>query len=230
MLLTKRSQKKFLQNPIVVPNRRIKLASVAGAKLLLLGIMISLLTHFRAMGSNVVAWGAGTNVASPPGYNNYGQSMVPATLTNAIGVAGGWRHSLALLQNGKLKGWGDDTLSQIDSPSGSNYIAVSCGRLHSLALKSDGTVAAFGDDFYGQVDVPTNLVNAISISAGFYHSLALTSEGKVVAWGMSTNDTSIGTDPNYGQTRIPGSLSNVVAISGGGWHNLALKANGTVQG
>src|SRR5205085_1197918 len=86
------------------------------------------------------------------------------------------------------------------------------------------------DDFYGQVDVPTNLVNAVSISAGFYHSLALTSDGKVIAWGMSTNDTSIGTDPNYGQTRIPGSLSNVVAISAGGWHNLALTADGTVQG
>jgi alpha-tubulin suppressor-like RCC1 family protein len=94
----------------------------------------------------------------------------------------------------------------------------------------DGTVAAFGDDFYGQVDVPGNLTNVIAISAGFFHSLALTSDGKVVAWGLSTNDTSIGTDPNYGQTRIPGSLSNVVAISAGGWHNLALKADGTVQG
>lgn len=211
-------------------NGRLTTASVADVKLFVLWTMISLLTHSSAMGSNVFAWGAGTNVASPPDYNDYGQSIIPTNLTNAIYVVGGWRHSLALLQNGKLRGWGDDSLGQIDLPSGSNYIAISCGRLHSLALTSDGTVAAFGDDFYGQVDVPTNLTSAVAISAGFYHSLALTPEGKVIAWGMSTNDNSIGVDPNYGQTRIPTSLSNVVAISAGGWHSLALKADGTIQG
>jgi alpha-tubulin suppressor-like RCC1 family protein len=214
----------------VMKSSRLTLARVADAKSIVLWIVISLLFHLPARASNVSAWGAGTNVANPPDYNDYGQSIVPANLTNAISVAGGWRHSLALLQNGKLRGWGDDELGQIDSPTNSNYISVSCGRLHSLALNLDGTVAAFGDDFYGQVDVPGNLTNAIAISAGFFHSLALTSDGKVVAWGPSTNDTSIGTDPNYGQTRIPGSLSNVVAISAGGWHNLALKADGTVQG
>jgi len=214
----------------VKKTRRSALRGVADAKLFALGWIISVLAHSPAMASNVAAWGAGTNVAIPPDYNNYGQSMVPTNVINAISIAGGWRHSLALLPNGKVTGWGDNELGQIDPQAGSNYMAIACGRLHSLALSSNGIVTAFGDDFYGQVDVPSHLTNAIAISAGFFHSLALTSAGKVIAWGMSTNDTSIGVDPNYGQTRIPGSLSNVVAISAGGWHNLALKADGMVQG
>src|SRR5882724_236584 len=180
-------------------------------------ILASLLTVLPMVARDVVGWGAGTNIAKPPDFNDYGQSIVPVSLTNAMSIAAGWRHSLALLQNGKLNGWGDDALGQLDLPSGSNYIAISCGRLHSLALDSDGIVAASGDDFYGQIDVPTNLTGVIAVSAGFYHSLALTPDGKVVAWGMSTNDSSIGTDPNYGQSRNPASLSNVVAIAAGGW-------------
>src|SRR3954454_13581515 len=120
-------------------NRRPELKSVGDVKSPVLWLIISLLAHLPALGSNVVAWGAGTNVASPADFNNYGQSIVPANVTNAVSVAGGWRHSLALLQNGKVTGWGDDTLGQIDSPTGSNYIAISCGRLHSLALSSNGT-------------------------------------------------------------------------------------------
>src|SRR6516225_924638 len=34
--------------------------------------------------SRVVAWGAGMFVSSPPDFNNYGQSIVPAELTNAL--------------------------------------------------------------------------------------------------------------------------------------------------
>jgi len=216
----------------VYERNRLQLTRAANLKLFFLCLVISWLAHASAIAvaTNVIAWGAGTNVSNPPDFNNYGQSIVPTNLIDAVSASGGWRHSLALLQNGKLRGWGDDTLGQIDLPIGSNFVAIACGRLHSLALRSDGTVEAFGDDFYGQVDMPTNLPNVIAISAGFFHSLALTPEGKVIAWGLSANDTSIGTDPNYGQTRIPGSLSNVVEISAGGWHSLALKADGTVQG
>ena len=56
----------------VQENHRSALRDLAGAKLFVLGWIISLLVHLPAMGSNVVAWGAGTNVAVPPDYNNYG--------------------------------------------------------------------------------------------------------------------------------------------------------------
>jgi hypothetical protein len=196
----------------------------------------AVLVGWLAMGSHcfaqtrVVAWGAGTTVATPPDYNNYGQSIVPAGLTNAVYVAAGWRHSLALRSDGTILGWGDDSSGQTDLPPGTNYLTLACGSLHSLALRDDGTLVATGDDFYGQTDFPAGLSNVVAIACGFYHSLALKSDGMVVAWGASANTRPVGTNPNYGQTIVPAGLSNVVAIAAGGYHSVALKADGTVIG
>src|SRR5262245_25981443 len=112
---------------------------------------------------SVVAWGAGTFVANPPDDNNYGQSIVPADLTNAVLLAGGWRHSLALTANGTLRGWGDDSLGQTDFfPAGaSNYLAIACGQQHSIALRANGSVAAAGFGLFGETFVPASLTNAV---------------------------------------------------------------------
>ena len=53
--------------------------------------------------SSLTAWGAGTFVSLPADYNDFGQSIVPANLTNVVEVAGGGWHSLALLVNGQLR-------------------------------------------------------------------------------------------------------------------------------
>jgi len=183
--------------------------------------------------NKVVAWGAGMIIKTSD-TNDYGQSLVPATLTNAVSVAGGWRHSLALKSDGTLKGWGDDTLGPTTNAVGTNYfyIAIACGYLHSLALLTNGTVFATGYDAYGQTDVPAGLSNVVAIACGFYHSLALSSDGIVTAWGTSTNPADFGTNDyvDYGQSIVPVGLSNVVAIAGGGWHSLALKSDGTITG
>jgi len=179
---------------------------------------------------HVVAWGAGTFVAKPADQNDYGQSIVPYLLTNAVAVAGGWRHSLALNADGSTTGWGDDTLGQYDfSWYTTNIIAIACGRQHSLALQESGLVFAAGDDSYGQTDVPTNLSHVVAIACGFYHSLALKSDGTVVAWGISTNSTGLQTNVNFGQCVVPPDLTNVAAIAGGGWHSLTLSSNGTLR-
>jgi alpha-tubulin suppressor-like RCC1 family protein len=178
-------------------------------------------------GNKVIAWGAGTVNDPSDGYD-FGQSIVPANLTNAVQLAGGRWHSLALKANGTLQGWGDDDSGQIDCPSGSNFVAIACGSIHSLALESNGLVAAFGDDIYGELEVPESLSNVVAIACGFYHSLALQSDGAVVAWGAGEDSTSIGVVPNYGQSIVPVGLSNVVAIAAGGYHSLALKSNGTL--
>jgi alpha-tubulin suppressor-like RCC1 family protein len=177
--------------------------------------------------NKVVAWGAGM-INKPADGNDYGQSIIPITLTNAVFVAAGWRHSLALNADGTLTGWGDDSLGQTDFPVTSNYMAIACGYLHSLALQSNSTVLAAGNDGFGQTEVPVNLSNVAAIACGFYHSLALQSNGTVVAWGPSTNAADIGKQPDFGQTLVPAGLSNVVAIAGGGWHSLALKSDGTM--
>jgi alpha-tubulin suppressor-like RCC1 family protein len=198
---------------------------IVAAALGLAGISCGLKTEAA---TTVDAWGGGTVVST--NYYDGGQSIVPAGLTNAVLVKGGWRHSLALTDSGDIVHWGDNSLNQGAFPSGIGYISIACGWQHSLALLTNGTVAAAGDDTYGQIETPAGLSNVVAIACGYYHSLALKADGTVVAWGTSTNPAVIGTDPNYGQPLVPAGLSKVVAISGGGWHSLVLLSDGTLRG
>ncbi len=161
------------------------------------------------------------------GYNAYGQTKVPLSLTNVLAVAGGGYHSLALKDDGTEVAWGAGTNNTGSSanygqslvPTAvSNAAAVAGGLYHSLALKSDGTILAWGYNNYGQTNVPAGLSNVVAIAAGGFHSLALKSDGTMVAWGNNS----------YGQTSVPSGLSNVVAIAAGLHHSLALKIDSTV--
>src|SRR6185503_2662284 len=55
----------------------------------------------------VVAWGD----------NNFGQSNVPAGLSNVVAVAAGYAHSLALKQDGTVLAWGHSAYGQTNVPS-----------------------------------------------------------------------------------------------------------------
>jgi hypothetical protein len=167
------------------------------------------LPHTPAEGV-VVAWGQ----------NNWGQTAVPAGLSNVVAMAPGSMHNLALKSDGTIVGWGGDNFGKINPPAGlSNVVAVAAGDNHSLALKQDGTVVGWGYDGSGQATPPSGLADVVAIAAGYDHSLALKSDGKVIVWGGS---------PLFGQTNIPPSVSNVVAISAGQYVSLALRGDGTV--
>lgn len=196
---------------------RFPLAPFLRATALCLGFL-ALIQPVQAQ-TQVVAWGAGKTV-NTGSTNDWGQSIVPAGLTNAVEVAGGWRHSLAVKADGTVKGWGDDTFGQIDL-SGNYYLAAACGDFFTLALVTNGAVVAVGDDLYGQTDIPQNLSNAVSVACGFYHGLALKTDGTLAAWGGTESS------PDYEGTVPPG-VSNVVAIAAGGYHNLVLKSDGTL--
>lgn len=192
-------------------------------------------------GIRVVAWGAGTKVDTNS-VNQYGQSIVPTNLTNAVCVAAGWLHSLAIKSDGTVTGWGDDYFGQYDFTTGvtndyvaitatNDYVAIAASNLHSLALHANGAVEATGVG-YNVNDlsyVPQNVSNAVAIACGFYHNLALKADGTVLAWGTGTNINTVGTYPNYGQALAPADLTNVVAIAAGGLHSLALEASGSVR-
>jgi hypothetical protein len=161
------------------------------------------------------------------GLNQYGLRAVPSDLNNAVALASGIAHSLALRSDGTVTAWGaGQTNSGIGSdfgqsivPAGLNSVAaVAAGYITSFALKSNGTVTVWGSNDGGQTNVPPGLNNVSAISAGFTHVLALKRDGTVVAWG--TND--------YGQASVPPGLSSVAAISAGFLHSLALRSNGTV--
>lgn len=157
----------------------------------------------------VVGWGENSN----------GQTDVPPTLTNVIGMTAGSYHSVALQADGTVVAWGDNLHGQTNVPVQlTNAIAISGGAFHTLALRSDGTVVAWGYDTDEQTNVPPSLANVVAVSAGYFHSLALDTAGSITAWGQDT----------YGQRSVPSSLTNMVAVAGGGLHTLALRRNGTV--
>jgi alpha-tubulin suppressor-like RCC1 family protein len=89
-------------------------------------------------------------------------------------IAAGFLHSAALLSNGTVVVWGDNSSGQANVPPAlSNIVAIASGDFHILALRADGSVIGWGDDLFGQVDVPNSITNATAIASGYYHGLAL---------------------------------------------------------
>lgn len=159
----------------------------------------------------VVGWGDNLN----------NQIAVPESASNAVVIAAGGGHNLAIKSDGTVIAWGYNPYGQLDVPTGlGNVVGIAAGYDHSLALRSDGTIVAWGRNLEGQITVPTGLNNVRTVSANQHYSLALKADGTVVAWG--NND--------YGQTTLPAGLNNVAAISAGSFHVLALRNDGTVIG
>ncbi len=162
---------------------------------------------------NVAAWGD-YSLAS----GNSAAMFTPAGLNDAVQLAAGVTHALALRRDGTVLAWGENEFGQTTVPSSlSNAVAIAAGSEHSLALLANQTVVGWGRNYEGQTNIPPGLSNVIALSAS-YHNLALRSDGTVVAWGW--NDS--------GQTNVPPGLSNVTAIAAGGGHSVALRGNRTV--
>src|SRR5204863_5624930 len=105
----------------------------------------------------VVAWGN----------NNSGQTKVPSDLTNAVAIAAGAYHSLALRDNGTVTAWGDNLDSegvfagQSIPPAGlSQVVAISAGDFHSVAVSSNGLLTAWGDNSQNQTSPHPTLLGS----------------------------------------------------------------------
>ncbi len=159
----------------------------------------------------VLAWGD----------NSGGQTNVPPDLDDAVAVAGGDFHTLALRRNGALIAWGSNGDHQTNVPAdGLRIVGIACGAAHNLAIRENGDVIAWGCNDFGQANVPAAARSALAVAAGDSHSLALLSAGTVVAWGDNT----------YGQVAGAAGLTSIRSIAAGRLHNLALRNNGTVVG
>jgi alpha-tubulin suppressor-like RCC1 family protein len=132
-------------------------------------------------------------------------------------ISAGDRHGLALLRNGSVVAWGDNTYGQLEVPSRvAGATAISAGGDFSLALLADGTVVAWGDNTYGQLDVPADLENVTAISAGAFHALALRNDSDVVGWG--------GGGQRGGESAHPWRLIDFKAVAAGEGFSLAIRA------
>ena len=120
-----------------------------------------------------------------------------APLTGVIAIAAGCDHSLALLSNGTVKAWGDNSVGQLGNGSTggadgtpatvidlTGVRGISAGGFHNLARLSDGTLRAWGRNNAGQlgngsttdsgipVTVRTGIETLTRIAAGGEFSLA----------------------------------------------------------
>jgi len=182
---------------------------VTGVLVLCLWLAPPVLTVDAASPGTVVAWG----------WNNSGQTTVPAGLSGVTAMAAGYEHTVALKSNGTVVAWGGNYHGETTVPAGLNGVtAMAAGYYHTLALKSDGTVVAWGFNDFGQTSVPAGLGGVTAIAAGDSHTVALKSDGTVVAWGRN----------GEGQTTIPAGLGGVTAIAAGDYHTVALKSDSTV--
>jgi alpha-tubulin suppressor-like RCC1 family protein/uncharacterized protein YjbI with pentapeptide repeats len=153
----------------------------------------------------------------------------PAGLSNAVAIAAGDEHGLALTSDGAVVAWGANIDSScpyyigqaVVPPDLTNVIAIAAGSYFSLALKGDGTVTG-----WGATPVPAGMSNIIAIAAGGSRSLALRNNGTLAGWGYYEDPCTY----YYGQPGAPADASNVVAIAMGGHNCLALRKDGTMLG
>ncbi len=111
--------------------------------------LVSGATQLFTTGKKPIAWA----------YNSsYGVANVPGSLSNAVAVACGTNHSLALTGRRNGGRLGAKPLRPDNVPAGlSNIVSLAAGANHNLALGADGTVTAWGNNSNGQTNVPAGL-------------------------------------------------------------------------
>jgi hypothetical protein len=125
-----------------------------------------------------------------------------------IKISGGGSHSMALLDDGSIRCWGENRFGQSTVPAfpdGRRVTQISAGWGHSMSLLDDGSITCWGLNRSGQLTVPAFPADrrVTQISAGGFHSMALLDDGSVRCWG----------DNGRRQSTVPPDLSTVIHVA-----------------
>jgi len=177
--------------------------------------------HAIALKVGGEVWSWGNNGSGQLGDNSSNQSSVPLRvkglnnigfLTDAVAVAAGANHSLAILCDGSVAAWGNNNSGQLGDGSNTR-------SLFPILVKG----------------LPAG-VKAFSIAAGDFHSIAVMEDGTVYSWGGNA-DGQLGNNSNTdaliakqvnGVANI-GFLRDAYEVAAGGSHSLVLMRDSTVR-
>ena len=153
--------------------------------------------------------GNGTSDPVPDSPSTFNPTPVTVSgITTAVAIsAGGW-YTCALLQNGTIRCWGDNTYGQLGDGA---TIAPPTVRIASTPVTVSG------------------ITTAVAIDAGIFHVCALLQDGSARCWGRN-GDGRLGngsTANSSTPTAVPG--VNPVALGAGAEHACAVLGDGTVR-
>lgn len=211
--------------------------------------------HSLAVRSDGTVWAWGRNLYGAIGdgttNNNRDIPVQVNGLTDAVAVAAGAMHSMALRSDGTVWAWGYNANGEtgtnpnvfppepVQVPGRTDMVAIACGGFHSLALRGDGTLWAWGRNDKGQLGLDRSgsyppyqvalPVPVVAMAAGRSHTVALDITGTVWAWGYNKYGQ-VG-DGTYTDRSLPVSvtaLSPAIRVAAGGYHSAAVLADRTV--
>jgi alpha-tubulin suppressor-like RCC1 family protein len=157
--------------------------------------------------TQVRAWGA----------NASGQTDVPLDLNDALAVAAGRAHSVAMRADGSLVLWGDRSRSQASTLANQgDAVALSARGDNTLYVRSDGSVRQFGAQL---LEFPIEgAIAASTAGSSVGQLLRLRHDGTVGAMNLSYLPS----------PQPPAGLREVISVAAGLRHSVAVKSDGTV--
>ncbi|ORY96242.1 regulator of chromosome condensation 1/beta-lactamase-inhibitor protein II [Syncephalastrum racemosum] len=137
---------------------------------------------------------------------------IDPSLQNIIAVSCGWRHVVALDNEGRVYGWGWGRHGQLKQapedkraiftpfviPTDRPIKKIACGHLHTVLLDDQARISVFGSNKFKQLEPDhASVTGAINIYAGWHHSVAhvpvedSNPRGHFVGWGRRDYHQSI---------------------------------------
>lgn len=165
-------------------------------------------------------------------------------------IASSDTHTLVLLANGSIWGWGSNQYGAIGDGStvsrsspvlvGRNFFAISAGLGTSYAIKTDGSLWAWGKNESGQVGDGTRVdrwqpvrvgEDFVSVVGTWFSAAAIKRDGSLWTWGANINGILGDSRAEYHIVDQPRKIEGkALAIASSHAHVLSLSEDGSVFG